>query len=168
MSDIMYNDEPNWKELIKSYLIHDDRQIKGFFEDYRWLSNFYPAPVWYQGNYYLNSEAAYQAAKIQPDYREDFTQMSAVDAKKKWGLLKYPKYFKAKEWDEVKYQVMSSIIFDKFLNNLDLRQKLLDTGDRYLEETNHWKDTYWGVDIKLGGENNLGNILMKARTYFNS
>jgi hypothetical protein len=44
----MFNEVPdnspikNWKDYINLYLIHDDKQIKGFFKDYRWLSNFWP------------------------------------------------------------------------------------------------------------------------------
>lgn len=29
-----------------------------------------------------------------------------------------------------------------------------------------WKDQCWGVDINLGGQNNLGKILMKIREYW--
>jgi hypothetical protein len=34
----------------------------------------------------------------------------------------------------------------------------------YLEETNIWKDTFCGVYNGVG-ENNLGKIIMKTRTY---
>ena len=50
----------------------------------------------------------------------------------------------------------------KFAQNPDLLQKLLDTGDAHLEETNTWKDTFWGV-CKGEGQNNLGKILMSVR-----
>ena len=60
---------------------------------------------------------------------------------------------------------MSAVVFDKFYRNIDLRNKLMETGNRYLEETNHWKDRYWGVcDGK--GENNLGKILMSVRKFW--
>ena len=51
----------------------------------------------------------------------------------------------------------------KFYRNLDIREKLLATGDKYLEEKNFWNDVFWGVDYKKGGENKLGKILMKVR-----
>lgn len=60
---------------------------------------------------------------------------------------------------------MSQLIFQKFLTDLQLRQKLLDTKDAYLEETNNWNDTFWGV-CNGEGENNLGKILMATREYF--
>lgn len=58
---------------------------------------------------------------------------------------------------------MMEIVFNKFIQNRSLKEKLLDTGNKYLEETNWWKDDFWGVDIKIGGKNNLGKILMKVR-----
>ena len=38
--------------------------IAGFRDDFRFLSNFYNAPVTYNGVTYKNSEAAFQAAKF--------------------------------------------------------------------------------------------------------
>ena len=58
---------------------------------------------------------------------------------------------------------MYQILLDKFTRNIELKNKLKATGTKYIEETNHWKDTYWGVDYKIGGENNLGKILMLIR-----
>ena len=50
----------------------------------------------------------------------------------------------------------------KFTKHKDLKEKLLATGDAYLEETNHWHDTFWGV-CKGKGQNHLGKILMEVR-----
>ena len=47
----------------RDYVIHDDNYIKGFFGEYRWLSNFEPCKVFYEGFEYSSSENAYQAAK---------------------------------------------------------------------------------------------------------
>jgi len=46
-----------------------------------------------------------------------------------------------------------------------LRQKLLDTGEAYLEATNHWNDTFWGV-CNNKGRNELGKVLMLVRQEF--
>ena len=43
-----------------------------------------------------------------------------------------------------------------------MSNKLLGTGDTYLEEGNTWNDTFWGVCNGVG-ENNLGRILMEVR-----
>ena len=56
---------------------------------------------------------------------------------------------------------INNLVYQKFLEE-PLRSQLLATEDAYLEETNHWGDTYWGV-CKGVGENMLGKILMMAR-----
>jgi predicted NAD-dependent protein-ADP-ribosyltransferase YbiA (DUF1768 family) len=40
--------------------------------------------------------------------------------------------------------------------------RLLETGNLYIEETNTWNDTYWGV-CGGKGRNKLGKILMVIR-----
>ena len=149
----------------KLYAAANDVEIKGFFGEYRWLSNFHICRVWFEGLCYPSSENAFQAAKIYPEHRHPFLDCSAAQSKKLWKEL--PRIDKLSEdWDVRKYTIMSSVLFSKFADNLDLRRKLLQTGGRYLEETNHWGDTYWGVDIKRGGENRLGQLLMKIRDFW--
>lgn len=149
----------------KTYAVHDENNIKGFFGEYRWLSNFHPCKVYFEGLLYPSSENAYQAAKVDVDYRHKMVGISAKESKKDWKKL--PRIDASSEsWDARKYEVMSVILFEKFYRNKDLRQQLIDTGSKFLEETNHWKDKYWGVDINLGGQNNLGKILTKLRDYW--
>lgn len=156
----LYSDiKINWTDIIQ----WDDNNIRGFFGsgpgEYRWLSNFYPCDVWFEGVKYTSSEAAYMAAKTDDtSIREQISKLSAFEAKKFGHKIKL-----REDWNETKYNVMLRIILEKFLANKELGIKLLSTGDKYLEETNFWKDTFWGVDYKLGGENNLGKILMKVR-----
>jgi len=57
---------------------------------------------------------------------------------------------------------MADIVYQKFLQNPELRDKLLATNDAYLVEGNNWKDTYWGICNGVG-ENWLGRILMIVR-----
>ncbi len=171
----MYNEIPvagrkytpgDWKTIA----VHDDKQIKGFFGDYRYLSNFYDAAVYYEGLKYPSSECAYQAAKLMPEYRSAFTIITPAQSKKLWKRYGEVALMdqSAEEWNDRKYDVMSSIVFDKFLRHGDLRNKLLGTGHKYLEERNWWKDADWGVDINLGGTNWLGIILMNVRTFWSN
>lgn len=149
----------------KKYAIHDEQSVKGFFGDFRFLSNFYDATVYYEGLKYHSTENAYQSAKIDIDYRHHLQICTAAESKREWK--KYPKIDSGKkEWDGRKYDVMALIVFDKFWRNHTLRKALLETGEKYLEELNHWKDTCWGVDIEKGGTNWLGKILMNTRKYF--
>lgn len=170
---VMYTEVPilgneykkgDWEKIA----IHDDQNVKGFFGPYNWLSNFYNSPVWYEGIYYRSSENAYQAAKLLPHYREALKEVTASASKKLWRTFGEDSLYdnNPEEWDYRKYDVMSSVVFDKFYRNTLLREKLLETKDKHLEELNWWRDTFWGVDIKLGGQNNLGKILMKARNYW--
>ena len=148
----------------KKFVIHDENNIRGFFSKYRFLSNFFDAEVWFEGLKYRSSEVAYQSAKVIPAIREPFTTMDDGASKKAWKVV--PKECVLPDWDKRKYDVMSSVVFEKFLRNKGLQQKLLETENRYLEELNIWKDTYWGVDTELGGQNHLGKILMKVREYW--
>lgn len=50
----------------------------------------------------------------------------------------------------------------KFLQNEDLRVKLLETGDKKLIEHTD-KDKFWGDGGNGKGENRLGILLMKLR-----
>jgi ribA/ribD-fused uncharacterized protein len=145
-----------------TYKVHDLDNIKGFFDSYRWLSNYHEVPVMFEGVMYPSSEAAYQAAKtLDLEARKAFVLMKANESKKAGKALKNIR----PGWNDIKYEIMAQIVFDKFMRHKDLRSRLLDTGDRYIEETNHWKDTYWGVCNGVG-QNNLGKILMKIRDFW--
>ena len=132
--------------------------INEFRNDNYFLSNFYECPVTYDGLTYRNNEAAFQAQKcINPKDRERFTTLNSSEAKKlgRRVLLR-------KDWKDIKVQVMKEIVTAKFEQNEDLQQKLLDTGDAYLEEGNTWGDRIWGT-VNGAGANNLGKILMEVR-----
>lgn len=146
----------DWRDIA----IYDENNIKGFFGDWRFLSNFWSCKVWFEGLLYPSSENAYMAAKtVNQNVRQELANLSPFSAKKLGHSIKI-----RDGWDDMRYDVMLGIVFNKFLINKDLRQKLLATGVKYLEELNWWCDQFWGVDYKLGGQNKLGEILMKVRT----
>lgn len=155
------------KRPYLEYFKVTDTEILGFFEDYRFLSNYHVADVYYNGELYPSTEHAYQAAKfLNADFRKQFMDPTMTCGKsRKLGQTKNE--FFDPQWDEHKYDVMLKVVFDKFERHLDLREKLLATGDKTLVELNHWGDVYWGVDFRSGiGESNLGNILMAVRGHF--
>ncbi len=154
-------------EEIPKYAVHNEKVVKGFFGGFRFLSNFWVCPngVWFEGERYLAAENAYQAAKVQTQFRKCFTTVSPSISKKDWK--KFPLLYSVEAWDLVRYDVMATIVFDKFCRNVELRKQLLETGSKYLEETNTWKDYFWGADPTFGGKNKLGKILMKTRSFWN-
>lgn len=136
------------------------REIMTFRGAYSFLSNMHKASFEWDGRIYQNSEAAFQSAKsLDPAVRDTFSDMSGVIAKRAGKRLML-----RSDWEDVKDGIMEEIVRAKFLQNPDLRQKLIDTGDMELTEGNSWHDTYWGVDVRTGrGENHLGIILMRIR-----
>ena len=132
--------------------------IKGFRDRFRWLSNFWPAELTLDGMVFGTVEGAYQAAKtLDLDHRRAIAELAKPGQAKRYGR----KLKVRDDWHEVKLKVMEDLLRQKF-SHPDLRQKLVDTEDAYLEESNSWRDCFWGVcDGK--GENHLGRLLMKIR-----
>lgn len=139
--------------------------ITSFDGEYEFLSNFYNVPISYGGLVYGNAEAAYQAQKtLSDEERLAFTEYQAGKAKRMGRKINV-----RPDWEEVKVSVMREIVSAKFLQNPQLAEWLLATGDSNLIEGNTWHDTFWGVDLETGeGQNNLGKILMEVRTKLES
>lgn len=135
-------------------------KIDSFSGEFRFLSNFYMCDVMFDGLLYPSSEHAYVAAKTTDiDERLFIQKIVKLRDVKTYGrseLVLRP------DWDNLKTYFMHSIVIDKFERNEDLRELLLATGDAYLEEGNHWGDTYWGVCDGVGS-NWLGRVLMNVR-----
>jgi len=147
---------------IERITIHTDSIIKGFFGDYRWLSNYHVSPVIYEGIEYGSSEAAYQSAKCDDLYiKSQFKNMTPLESKSLSKRIPIKK-----NWDTIKKQIMYDVLVSKFTLTPDLGQKLVETGDKYLEETNYWGDTFWGV-CEGKGKNTLGELLMQIRKELN-
>jgi ribA/ribD-fused uncharacterized protein len=151
-------------ELVnRDYVIHDNTKIHGFFGAYRFLSNFYACDVYFNGNWFPCVENAYVFAKL--EYSSDvvlvepFQTMTAAQAKKMGQIPVLEK------WHTDKIDIMSALCFDKFYRNKNLREQLLMTGDKYLQESNHWNDHFWGV-CNGKGQNNLGKIHMNIRNHW--
>lgn len=131
--------------------------IKEFQGKYRFLSNFWPAEVDYNGYLFPSVEHAYQAAKtFDEDAQVEIAEMTAGQAKRRGKTVTM-----RPDWDKIKTSVMFSLLRKKFSKE-PLRGSLLATGEQQLEEGNYWGDTFWGV-CKGKGENHLGKLLMRVR-----
>lgn len=131
--------------------------IDSFRGEYDFLSNFFPCPVTYNNKSYVCAEAAFQAQKC-PERADEFTTLTASKAKR----LGRQVTITTQDWDTQRVPIMSEIIWEKFVGNPQLTEKLLETGNAELVEGNTWGDKFWGV-VNGEGENQLGKILMATR-----
>lgn len=132
--------------------------INNFRGDYFFLSNFYEAPVIFDGIRYCNNEAAFQAQKcINVEDRKAFSTMNPSEAKKAGR-----KVILRSDWELVKVDLMYKIVKAKFAQNIDLALKLAATNNEELVEGNTWGDKIWGK-VNGEGQNLLGKILMDIR-----
>jgi ribA/ribD-fused uncharacterized protein len=125
--------------------------VERFADDFRFLSNFWPAKVVMDGATYPTVEHAYQAAKTTDE--RDRLKIRLADspgvAKKLGKLVSLRPH-----WDSINILVMNALLRQKFAPGSKLAKKLLETGDARL--------VYWGV-CKGVGENHLGELLMMIR-----
>ena len=113
------------------------QSISAFRGAYDFLSNFYPAPITYDGLVFKNNEAAFQAAKC-PERRAEFCCLNPSEAKRLGRRVKL-----RNDWDQIKDMVMYEICKAKFRQNPDLAERLISTSDFELIEGKN------GAKIKL-------------------
>ena len=132
-------------------------KITSFQGEHRWLSNFWPVNVFYEGRMYPSVENAYQAAKLHPSARGQFVTCTPGQAKRagRSGAIRA-------DWESDKVRVMEQLLAQKFFAGSALADRLLATGDAEIVEGNTWGDTFWGV-CRGKGENRLGKLLMARR-----
>lgn len=66
------------------------------------------------------------------------------------------------DWEVVKDDIMRKAVYEKFAQNIDIRDILLNTGNEEIIEATKG-DYYWGCGIDGSGKNMLGKILMETR-----
>lgn len=145
--------------IMNVYLSRTDiDRIMTFRGGFYYLSNFFETYIAYKGLVFTNSEAAFQSQKTynSQDW-EKFTSMSASEAKRA-GRRSYLR----EDWEDVKDSIMREVIKAKFDCNPILKEALLNTGNKYLEEGTTWHDHYWGTCEGVG-RNRLGTMLMQLR-----
>jgi len=147
-------------------------KIISFSGEYRFLSNFYRAPIMVmeegKSYQYPSVEHAYQALKTFDYSEREFFRgdsVTAGQAKRKGRQVKI-----RSDWNNVKIDIMGQLIYLKFSSHSNLKEKLLATNNAELIEGNTWGDSFWGMCPNeygiLTGQNNLGKILMNIRNGF--
>lgn len=141
------------------------RALKGpgpvtrFRGDHHFLSNFWPAPVVFDGITFPTVENAYQAAKCKTrEERLSFVAITPAEAKARGATVDM-----RDDWNAIRLPVMRDLVWQKF-QPPQLRQQLLATGTATLIEGNDWNDRFWGVSGGQG-ENHLGKTLMDTRRF---
>ena len=131
--------------------------ISEFQGDFRFLSNFWPCVIEFEGIKFSSVEHAYQAAKT-------------LDIKERKRIAKLLTPGKAKragqelkirpDWEEIKLSIMRELLIKKFSHRELMFRLKLTEGE--LIEGNNWGDTFWGI-CRGKGENHLGKLLMEIR-----
>jgi len=134
--------------------------ILGFSGEYKFLSNFHLVDITWKGTQFTCSEHIYMFFKCTTEEdRKAILQLSKPGDIKKFGRsVKLPK-----NWGDIRDVAMMTALLAKF-SIPEMAEKLLSTKGMYIEETNWWNDTYWGVCNGVG-ENKLGRMLMFIRDF---
>jgi ribA/ribD-fused uncharacterized protein len=134
-------------------------QAKG---DYGFLSNLWPCKVTVGDVEFDSAEHAYQWAKPEEEKvkewirRAPYPRLAAqVGHSLQWHDID-------KKWPETKVDRMREVLEAKFLQNPELGDRLLETGDAILLEASK-ADRFWGEGKRRAGENMLGRLLMQLR-----
>jgi ribA/ribD-fused uncharacterized protein len=162
--------------------------ITEFQGQYRFLSNFYDRPVFYQHPYmqhaiwWPTAEHALQASKTRmPLEIERIRDTGSPRDAKRLGRQATCR----EDWEQVKKRVMFSVLTAKFappgyMQDDTLARQLVATGHQILVEGNRWGDDYWGAvpserngpswppplwgeHQEWTGHNYLGRLLMAVR-----
>lgn len=138
-----------------------------FFRDkYYFLSNFYPCTLRSWGMTFGSAEHLYVACKIPKENMELRRHVSNITSPKN------AKYFGRNlgvnlrdDWEDVKVEVMRSILLKKF-SQPELKAQLLDISEEIVEH-NKWHDNFWGSCkcSRCGdkGNNQLGKLLEEVK-----
>ena len=141
------------------------KSISSFKNEFEFLSNFYRASFVHGCVVWNTVEHAFQAAKTLSiaDANGIRDAETAAGAKKLGYRVKL-----RKDWEQIKVLIMTELVWNKFDQHPELRDKLLDTDSAELVEGNHWHDNFWGIcqcgrDLCNSGKNILGLLLMTLR-----
>lgn len=135
--------------------------ICDFKDKYAFLDNCYPINITYKGLNYTCVQSAFEASKETSKIaRIPYTTMDGYTA------MSYPTNRIYSDWEDRQDNIMYELLTIKF-NNEELKQKLINTNDSYIEYINSWHENYWGIcdceNCSDKNYNKLGIMLMKIR-----
>jgi len=140
-----------------------------------------PFSQWHKANMTINNVTYFCAeqymmaakAKVFEDYETLNKILQSTSPKEIKDLGRVVKNFKQEVWDKVKYSIVYTGNFYKFIQNYDLKTLLLNTEDSTLVEASPY-DKVWGIGMseddpdcldvnKWKGENLLGKAITNVR-----
>lgn len=155
--------------------LDENGDISSFSGKFEFLSNFFARPQKSLISYEVVGEDGDPTIKTVmetfPTLEHAYQASKTVDREKQLEILKTftPRQAKRlgkgltviENWDSKKLHVMERLLEDKFAQHIDLKIKLLTTGNvKLIEGSTH--DDFWGV-TQDGGTNHLGRLLTKIR-----
>ncbi len=128
---------------------------------YGFLSNLWPCRIEFEGRTYESAEHAYQAGKSSRQEINDYIAGAPYPRIAAAIGHNLSVYDVRPDWNDIMLDRMREIVKRKFLQNRDLAEKLMDTGNAELQEKS--SDRFWGIGRNGDGQNELGKILMDVR-----
>lgn len=152
-------------------------QITSFTDEYRWLSNFWPAPIYVTlfgvERNFSTAEHYYQALKSHAmdtegersfDAIDDYLNcMQSTETPGKAKRLGQKVNINQEKWNRIAFHYMLEVQKQKYSQNFDLALKLANTGTAEFVEGNTWGDKVWGT-VDGEGLNLLGLALEMTRS----
>ena len=147
-----------------------------FFTEKDWLSQWYPSKLIVHGITFPTAEhfMMYRKAMTFEDFKSAEKVLKAKTPKDAKAIGRKVKNFTPDYWDTIKESVVIQGSIQKFNQNLELKNRLLSTGNKVLVEASPY-DKVWGIGISQyhldavypnhwRGQNLLGKCLMEARS----
>jgi len=139
------------------------------------FSNWYAVEFDYEDNHFYNTEQAFMWEKARQFSDTEMADLilATPNPRENKKLGRKVRNFDADNWALVSFIFMVSVNYAKYSQNPQLKQLLLDTGDKVLVEASPY-DKIWGIGLgvdnddcldenKWQGMNLLGKALMVVR-----
>jgi ribA/ribD-fused uncharacterized protein len=142
--------------------------ITRFAGAWRFLSNFHPAVLEYDGFICPTAEHAFNMGKTQDIEQRMWVLQADTPGEAKRRGQRVTLRTSREDWDaRLRFQVMAEVLRAKFTCRVERERALRSTGDMELVEGNTWHDLVWGRCIcaqhRGAGANHLGRLLMELR-----
>ena len=129
--------------------------------EFGFLANYSQHGFFKKGIYYPTAEHYYQSQKFD-DVAIRNRIIKAKTPKEASNIGRDRTLVRKDNFRDVKNFVMYEGVLEKFRQNFDIRDKLIETRNEEIREMTV-KESYWGVGPNFDGENHMGKILMKVR-----